>query len=74
MALRQEGAASRLFLKKLLSYEADGVEVLKIVSSVWQNQGVEWSMVVLVAVEVLPIESKPPGAVVVRICKGERHD
>ena len=29
---------------------------------------------VLVAVEVLPVESKPPAAVVVRISKGEGHD
>ena len=29
---------------------------------------------VFIAVEVLPVGSKPPEAVVVRISKGERHD
>ena len=72
MTLRQEGAANRLFLQKLLSYEADGVEVLKIVSSVWQNQRFEWSKVVLFAIEVSPVGSKPPSGVDVCISKG-RH-
>ena len=74
MTLRQEGAASRSFLQKLLWYETDGVEVLKIDISVWPNQRVEWSKVVLVAVEVSPVGSKPPAAVVVRIFKSERHN
>ena len=55
-----EGVASRLFLQKLLSYEADMIEALKMVSSVWQNQRVEWSKGVLVAVEVSTVGSKPP--------------
>ena len=33
-----------------------------------------WSKVILKAVEVSPVVSKPPAAVVVRIFKGERHD
>ena len=70
MTLRQEGAASRLFLQKLLLYETDGVEVLNIVSSVRQNQRVEWSKVVFVTVEVSPVGSKPPAAVGERISKG----
>ena len=74
MTLGQKGAASRLFLQKLLSYEADGVKVLKTVSSVRPTQRIEWSKVVLVAVEVSPVGSKPPVAVVVRIFNGERHD
>ena len=74
MTLRQEGAAGRLFLQKMLSYEADGVDVFKIVSSVRQNQRVEWSKVFLVTVEVSPVGSKPPAAVGERISEGERHD
>ena len=73
MTLRQEGAASRLFLQKLLSYEADRVEVLNF-SSVWLDQRVDWSKVVHIAVVVLPVGSKPPAAIVVRISKSERHD
>ena len=38
-----------------------------------QDQRVGWSKVVLVAVEVLTVGSKPPAAVGVRISKGERH-
>ena len=74
MTLRQEGAASRLFLQKLLSYEADGVEVLSFFSSVWQDPRGDWSKVVHVAVVVLPVGNKPPAAIVVRISKSERHD
>ena len=44
------------------------------ISSVWQNQRVEWSKVVLIAVEVSPVGSKRPVAVGERISKGERHD
>ena len=44
------------------------------VSSVRQNQIVGWSKLVLVAVELLPVGSKPPAAVGVRISKGEGHD
>ena len=75
MTLQQEGASSRLFLQKLLLlYEADGIEVLKIVSSVRQNQRVESSKGVLVAVEVSPVGSKPPAGVGECISNGERHD
>ena len=44
------------------------------ISSVWQNQRVEWSKVVLIAVEFSPVLSKRPVAVGERISKGERHD
>ena len=74
MALRQEGAASRLFLQKLLSYKADGDVVPKFIFSVRQNKRVGWSKAVFVAVEVLPAGSKPQMTVVVCISKGERHD
>ena len=58
----------------MLSYEVDLVEVLKFASSVTQNQRVDWSKVVIVAVVVLLVRSKPPAAVGERISKGERHD
>ena len=74
MTLRQKGAASRLILHKLLPYEADRVDLLFFFSSVRQNQRVDWSKVVHVAVVVLPVGSKPPAAVVERISKGERYD
>ena len=74
MIHEQEGAASRLFLQKLPEYQTDGVEVLNIVSSVWQNQNVERSKVILVTVEDWPMKSKPPAAVVVWISKGKSHD
>ena len=71
MTLRQEGAAGGLFFqKKLLSYETDGVETLKFVSSARQNQRVGWLTVVLVAIEASPVGSKPPAAVGERIFKG----
>ena len=74
MTLWQEGAASRFFLEKLLSYEEDGVEVLKCFFSARQNQIIGRSKVVHVAVVVLLVESKPPAAVGEYISKGERHD
>ena len=74
MTLRQEGAASRLLLQKLLSYKADGVQLPKFVPSVRQNQSVGWSKVVSVAVEVLPVGSKPSAAIDERISKGKRYD
>ena len=42
--------------------------------SVRQNQRVGWSKVVLVAVEILLVGSKPSAAFGVRISKGQRHD
>ena len=65
MTPRREGAAGRLFFwKKLLSYETYGVEIfLELVSSVELSQRGAWLMVVLVAIEALPVESKPPAAV-----------
>ena len=57
-----------------MKYETYRIEVLKIVSSVRQNQRVEWSKVVLVAVKASPVGSKPPTAVGEHISKGERHD
>ena len=48
--------------------------MLKLVSSVGQNQRGGWSKVVLVAVEIFPVGSKPPAAFGVRISKGEIHD
>ena len=50
------------------------IEVLKVVFSVRQNQRGNWWKVVFVAVEVLPVGSKPPAAVGEGISKGERHD
>ena len=44
------------------------------VSSVWQNQRVEWSKAVLVDVEASPVGSKSPAVVVVCISKGEKHE
>ena len=75
MTLRQEGTAGRLFIwKKLLSYETYGVGVfLQSISSVESREG-GWLKVVFVAVEILPVGSKPPAAVVVRIFKDGRHD
>ena len=73
MILRQEGAASRLFLQKLLQYQAYIIEV-NCFSSVRQDQNVGWSKVVHVAIEFLPVGSKPPVAVGERISKGEKHD
>ena len=58
----------------MLPYEADSSKVSKFVSSVRLNQRVALSKVVFVAVKVLPVGSKPPAAIVVRIFKGERHD
>ena len=48
-------------------------KVLKLISSVGQNQRGGWSKVVLVAVEAVPTGSKPPATDGVRIYKGERH-
>ena len=58
----------------LLKYETYRIEVLKIVSSVRQNQRVKWSKLVLVAVEVLPVGSELPAVVDESIFKDERHD
>ena len=75
MTLRQEGAAGRLFFqKKLLSYETDRIGVYKFVCSVELGRRGDWLKVIFVAVEVSPVGSKPPAAVVVRISKGGRHD
>ena len=74
MTLGQKRTCWLFIHSKLLKYETNRIEVLEFVSSVKQNQSVEWSKVVPVAVEVSPMGSKPPAAVVVRISKGERHD
>ena len=59
---------------KLLKYETYRTEVLKCVSSVTQNQRVEWSKVLFGAVEVFPVGSKPPAAVGEPTSKGKGHD
>ena len=38
-----------------------------------QNQRGDWQKMILVAVEALPVGSKPPAAVSVRISTGENH-
>ena len=74
MTLGQKGARWLFIPPTLLKYETYIIEVLKVVSSVTQNQRVGWSKVIFVVVEVSPAGNKPSAAIGERISKGERHD
>ena len=56
------------------SWSPRRIELKSSNSLVRQNQGGGWSKVVLVTVEIVSVESKPPAAIGVRISKDERND